>query len=96
MAGQDARLGISRAQDDRSQLRHPFSHIAQRRRVPGMMAVLRRGRQRLPLIVNDLIKIRDLGSNGVRHNEAKLGVSGINVALPRRVAIDNLSADSHS
>ena len=61
-----------------------------------MMAVLRRGRQRLPLIISDLIKIRDLGSNGVRHNEATLGVSGINVALPRRVAIDNLSADSHS
>ena len=61
-----------------------------------MMAVLRRGRQRLPLVISDLIKIRDLGSNGVRHNEANLGVIGINVALPRRMAIDNLSAASHS
>ena len=61
-----------------------------------MMAVLRRGRQRLPLIISDLIQIRDLGSNRVRHNETKLGVNRINVALPRRVAIDNLSAASHS
>jgi len=67
MTGQDAGVRIGRAQYYGSHLGYSFAHIGQCGGMPGMVTIMRSLGKRLPLRLNDLCKVKDLGRGWFGH-----------------------------
>jgi hypothetical protein len=64
---QNSTFRISGPKHNGSNLGNSLSHIRERWRMPGMMAVLRCKHKARPLIYNDFIEIRNLRGHGMFH-----------------------------